>query len=158
MVKVKLLKMIDSLNDALIKEYSFDVATIYEELNSASQAGLLENAWRKKLPECQIQMFLDVRRNEIESKWNQKYEQLRRILDYGGILEYEEMMLVLSLRSGLELCKNYLSFEISEKLRVLDRGLKETIENNLSVQADCAVQIKSSFLPFLESHWWWRKT
>ena len=157
MAKIKVLQILNSLNYAYSRGHSFDVATIYEELNSASQAKLLDNSWRNKLPEPKIQQFLDFHRNAIETNWNQKYEQLRRIIDYGGFLEYEEMMLVLSLRSDLELCNKYLSSEYCKKLRVLDQDLKESIENNVSVHADCAVQIKNSYLPLLESHWWWRK-
>ncbi len=113
----------------------FAEATRYEELKSALEKRLITDNWRQKLPEIEILFFLKHHQNQIETNWSGNFKRLKRIIDYGELLEYEEMMHVLTLKSELEFCKKHINEECLVYLELLDQGLKETIENNQKVQA-----------------------
>lgn len=153
--KVNQLQIIVDCHDAYSRGYPFEVATRYEELNSASQNELISDEWRQKLPEIEILCFLNHHRIEIETSWHDVFERLKRIIDYGGLLEYEEMMHVLTLRSELEFCKKHIKEEFQDQLDLLNQGLEETIKNNQKIQSECIVKCKNNISSFLESHWWW---
>lgn len=153
--EIDCLSIATACNHAFSRAYSFDVAARYGELTAASQAGLISDEWREAVPDLDVQSFLDRHRPEIDTEWRKEFDRLKRIIDFGGSLGYEEMMQVLTLRSELEFCKHFVTEECLERLRSFDKEFPHAIARNRQVQGQCAGKVKSGVCRILESHWWW---
>lgn len=154
--QIDCLDVVESCIEAYEKGFVMAVAARYGELEEYAREGLITDIWRDSLPESSIHIFFKKHQLEGENEWQRQYAQLKRIVDYGGILIYEEMMVVLSLRSDLEFGKYYAGEGGMKQLLSVDQDLRQSIADNKKVQSDCIVKIKKSIGRVLpKAHWWW---
>ena len=149
-------RITDACKRAFSRRYSFEVAARYGELNDATSAGLVSNQWNETIPEHDIQSFLEGHRAQVETAWSKEFNRLKRIISFGGSLEYEEMMQVLTLRSELEFCRQYVSEACFRRLIGLDQDLRHSIAGSISAQSQRSRKVKNDVCRLLRSHWWWR--
>ena len=145
---------VERCRTALQFGYASALATGFAELECAERHGIVDTGWRQELPVDEIREVIQRSHSEICRRWQQSYEQLKRILDYGGSLIFEEMVLVLSLRDELELTRTYVS-DPTEKLGAIDILLRSGLHENREVQRECMRLPTRGLAARLSSHWWW---
>jgi hypothetical protein len=94
---------------------------------------------------------------EFTSHWTKNRAQLDTLLRHATTLEYEELLLCVGLRSGLESVARFLDPAARDELRDrIDPALDEVLRSNRAtaslLQSRGSYDIDSS----LEERWWWR--
>ncbi|MEM8996996.1 MAG: hypothetical protein AAGF23_19590 [Acidobacteriota bacterium] len=94
----------------------------------------------------------------VKRQWDNSFEQLLRIVSYGGPMEYEELMTVLTLRSNLESSCRFVGADRRQKLRdELDPPFQGTLEANRGEVMKLRQLGTADLSCLIPGHWWWRK-
>jgi hypothetical protein len=152
---VTIRRIIDDSLTAYGQDCPFDVCARLGELLAATSAGLCNDTWRTVLPPETV-AYIERREQEIQEVWRANLSRLDRVLSYGPGLDYEEMLLVLTLRSDLEFvaaCRP--GVREHSPLREVDGMLRERIQSNRRVWLDCRRRVVDRLYASLPSHWWW---
>lgn len=131
-------------------------ATLYAELLDAEDARLISGDWRKQVDVTHVEQIVSLNIDFLTQRWDQKFEQLSRILAFGDHLVYEEVLLVLSLRSGLQSIARFLPSEYEAKLAELDFYLVASLKQNARIYDQCRGKGKWGIVKHIPKHWWWR--
>lgn len=151
--------LIEHCQEMFEENVSGSVFTVLPTIMQAEDEGLIKRNWRQQLDVDNLIAFLKNNQTEVEKEWQREYQQLKRITDYGGTMIYEEMMLILGLRSDLESGLRFVSNKPAKILADLDEDLKEVLRINLSEVRDCrnaARRNSGALSSYLSNHWWWR--
>lgn len=127
-----------------------------QELLEAESLGLISKSWRQSIDVAGAQAFIRTHQAEARAQWAADLAHLRSVLDFGGRLEYEEAMLVLTLRSELELAAKQIDVVGAGSLVDADALLSEALSENRSVVLQCRRKKSLGLAASLPSHWWWR--
>lgn len=141
------------------KQYSPALAVSLSVLLESEEDGLIKRNWRSRIKVDEMISFIKSATDKVEEEWAREYRQLKRITDYGGGMEYEEMILILSLRSDLESGLRFVSEKKLEILETLDEDLRAVLELNRNYTRDSrnsARRHTGGLETYLTKHWWWR--
>ena len=147
-----------SINEYQQQDVSDLAISLSTLLEAEEDKGLIKRSWRSRLSVDEMIDFIKSNTNKVENEWQREYKQLKKIVDYGGRMGYEEMMLILSLRSDLE---NGLRFvnEKQKELVNIDENLRDVLELNREHTRDCRNANRKNtggLETYLTNHWWWR--
>jgi hypothetical protein len=146
--------LVKDIKNAQKYDLAFDLAARYGEFMIAIKEGLINNNWKSKISISDIESSIEKQKIEIVSEWKNELKKIRQIIDYGGKLEFEEMMQVLTIRSELEFIYEILEITGSD-LENLDNPLTEVLKSNQKIHSQCVSKMKNNIYGKLEKHWWW---
>ncbi len=136
-----------------------EVAMTLSTLMQAEEENLIKRSWRSQLDVDAMISFIINNQAKIKQEWDSEYKRLKQILDYGGGMEYEEMMIILSRRSNIESELKFTDETPIKLLANLDEDLRDVLKINRDEVRDCrnAARNNVGCLPsYLPNHWWWR--
>jgi|GEM_PF-4690075 len=129
---------------------------LFGDLLEAEEAHIINAEWRQHIDVMHVENIVLMNSDWIAQRWDKQFRQLRRILEYGGHLLYEEAMLVLSLRSGLQSVARFLPTACATKLKEVDAYLAESLEQNAQMYNECRRKETIGIEKFVPTYWWWR--
>lgn len=151
--------LIKHCKDEFDENLAFPLAVSLSTLISLEEEELIKKNWRSQLEAEKMLTFVEINQEKIAQRWQDKYQQLKRITDYGGNMEYEEMILILTLRSDLESSIRFIVDKPTKLLAELDEDLREVLKINQDVLRDSRNSARRNTgdpSTYLQSHWWWR--
>jgi hypothetical protein len=151
--------LIDHCQRMFKKNIAGSVFTVFGVLMEAEEQGLIKRNWRSKLDVNAIESFIKRNQSDVEHEWQREFRQLKRITDYGGYMEYEEMILILSLRSDLESGLRFVEKKSNHLLANLDEDLRAVLKLNREYTRDSRNSSRKhtgGLETYLSNHWWWR--
>lgn len=151
--------LIEHCKEMFEEDIPGSVFTVLSTLMQAEEEELIKRNWRQQLDVDALTAFLKDSQAEVEKEWQREYNQLKRITDYGGTMIYEEMMLILSLRSDLESGLRFIATKPTKLLADLDEDFRDVLKINLSEVRDCRIAARrnsGALSSYLSNHWWWR--
>ena len=152
----KVERTLDECNRALLKNSASSCAARFRSLVEAEEDRLISRQWRGEIDVDRVVMFLQANIVQVQRRWEQAYRQLKAVLDYGGKLVFEETMLVLTLRSELQLLARFLAPPYTTILGDIDETLQTSIQQNLRAIHACRTRKTVGIDADLVQHWWWR--
>jgi hypothetical protein len=136
-------------------DWAYSCAVSLSDLIEARDRGLIEQAG---VDVEESLSYVASRRTSVERQWGDKLRQLHRVSSSRGEMEWEEVVLVLSLRSGLEAASRFLDGESRRRLREeIDPLLSKSLEKNRASVAGLRSRGSADLACELPSHWWWRE-
>ena len=147
--------LLQDLSGALTKGWIYEMACVLSELIQAETEKLIDSSWRRGVDVKQIQLMLVNEKDHVVANLTYDIEQLRRILSSGVGLQFEEALLVLFLRSDVQLASQICDTDVSEELRRIDECLRHVVEKYRDVFLQCHNR-DVRFYRYLSDHWWWR--
>lgn len=154
--KIWLIEYVNELfQDKVVGYLAMNFSTILE----AESESIIKKSWRKKINVDEVIALVKKHPQEVEKQWQEDYKQLKKIVDYGGAMEYEEMMLILGLRSDLESGLLFVEKKPEEILSHVDENLRAVLELNRQYTRDCRNANRKNtggLETYLTKHWWWR--
>lgn len=146
---------INSFDKKIISSTSLSLSILLQ----AEEDKVIKRSWRSQVNVESVNRFIENNQSKVEAEWQREYEQLKQILDFGGKMLYEEMMLILGLRSDLESGLRFVEERPKELFENLDEGLRDVLKVNLTKVKECRVSAQrntGSLESYLSKHWWWR--
>ncbi|MEW6737354.1 MAG: hypothetical protein AB1489_39090 [Acidobacteriota bacterium] len=140
---------------AFTNRWALSCAIHFAELLEAEEDKIISTAWRKEMDVDKLNLFISSNLTTISKEWQEDFRRLKRIIDYGGKFEFEETLLVLMLRSELELALRFLGSEHRELLMQMDETFIESLKENTTTVVQCQTHKKVGLAHKLSSHWWW---
>ncbi len=125
-------------------------------LLQAEDNRLIDTQWRKEIDVDKVTLFINHNLVKVEKEWYDDFEKLKRIIDFGGRYEYEEMMLILFLRSSLESYLRFLSNKEIKKLDEIAENFSRALRENKNLVEDCHTHVHYGIEKYFPRHWWWR--
>ncbi len=146
--------------DSFFSEKIPSAASLYLSiLLEAEEDGIIKRNWRSQVNVEALTEYIQENILKVEMQWEKDYRKLKQILDYGGKMLYEEMMLILGLRTDLESGLRFVKEKPKNILEDLDESMKDVLKLNLDKVQECRVHARrnSGCLECsLTKHWWWR--
>lgn len=125
-------------------------------LLDAQEAGVVDDGWRRAVDVEPLLATLEEGADEIADRRAADVAQLRRIVAFGGRLEFEEMMLVLTLRSNIASSGRFAGDPGDAAGAELDPELRDGLEENRDVVNECRRRDAVALVASPPRHWWWR--
>lgn len=152
----KQMKTIKYCSESFNRKNSYSCASYFADLILAEQNDIISDGWHTQLPTTDIQVLIDKKMDVVKRYWWEDFQQTSKILLYGGRLEYEEMMLVLSNMSGLQSIGAVFLMNQQDQIKTLYEYLTDLINNNIQMVNTCRNKPTLGLESLLPSHWWWR--
>lgn len=147
--------ILNSLEAALTDNLAHSSALWLSVLIEAEEKQLIQSDWRHKVNFQAIELLIAENIDKIEQNWLYNYQKLQRIISIKGKLLYEEVVLILGLRSDLELGLRYIDKKYARMLAHLDEQFREVLQDNAHEVRYCQSHKKGGFEQEFINHWWW---
>ncbi|MEW6734350.1 MAG: hypothetical protein AB1489_23695 [Acidobacteriota bacterium] len=146
---------INSCKEALTNRWALSCANYFAELLEAEENKIISSTWRKEIDVDELNLFISSNLITISKEWQEDFRRLKRIIDYGGKLEFEETLRILMLRSKLELTLRFVGNEYRELLMQNDETFRESIKENTATVKQCQNHTRGGLEYSFPTHWWW---
>ncbi len=146
---------LNSLEAAFTDNLAHSSAMWLSALIEAEEKKLIFSDWRHKVDFQAIESLVTENIEQIEQNWLYNYQKLQRILAIQSKLIYEEVVLILGLRSDLELGLRYIDKKYVQMLTRLDEQFKEVLDDNADEVRRCQGHKQGGFEQEFVNHWWW---
>lgn len=143
-------------NNAFIKRQWYDCVQYYGYLEEAEEAVIISRNWRKRINIQNIAFIVHENLDIIEGIFENTFLHEKNILEFGGEMEYEEVMLILTYRSSLQSVARYLPpsrYIIADDIDIL---LAQALNTNINNASRCRNSKSVGVESVLPNHWWWR--
>jgi hypothetical protein len=147
---------IDDCNKAFLKHIPASCAARFSSLIEAEEDRIISRQWRRHIDVDRVEALIHANPGSIQSKSEGDYSHLKAVLEFDGKLIYEEAMLVLTLRSDLQLLARFSSITRAATLSDVDELLLAAIKHNPSTIQQCRARKTIGLEASLPRHWWWR--
>jgi hypothetical protein len=156
--KTQVADTIESCEHARANDWPYVCAVDLSDFLTAQEHGLVTAELRAKLDVEALTAYVLSRKGEIETSWDRERQQLERIVSHGRGLEYEEVVLVLTLRSSLEAACRFLQEDRRRQLREeVDEPLEQILRGNLAIVTKLQRRGSYGVDSRLPGRWWWQE-
>jgi hypothetical protein len=148
---------IDRCTAAFARGWAFASAVGLATLLEAEESQLVDSGWHTLVDLAGVKRLIESNPAKLVNARQDNAAQLEQVITHPSRLEFEEAMLVLTLRSTLQSGARMLAESPRARLVAIDETLSTCLTRNHSVAQQCRGSRTLGLEAHIASHWWWHQ-